>query len=140
MTLTKLQQTPWLTCALLMLRSLTVCLVILPDGAAFRKVNGLSSGHCAVSFIETVGTIILLQVWLLHQYLRAGNLSLLQAAHLVSEKRFGTFKCLGDDALLALRWEFVVLAFGAASPNSLACVRHTEVNLTDFKLRQIADL
>ena len=96
---------------LFLFRSLLYCLVLLPNGDAFIKQSGLASGHVAVSFIETVGTIILIYVWLITTLLRGGNLSLLRVVTLLMRDDYGTFRCLGDDGLVALKWNVVQIIF-----------------------------
>ena len=47
------------------LRSLCLCMLILADCRTFFKVQGLSSGHVAVSFVESIGAVALTYRFLL---------------------------------------------------------------------------
>ena len=119
-------------------RSLLFCLVLLPNGDAFIKQSGLASGHVAVSFIETVGTIILIYVWLMTALLRGGGLSLLDVVTLLMRGTYGTFRCLGDDGLIALHWSAVRVIFREALTDPL--IRDLQVAPSFDELARMATL
>ena len=117
-----------------LMRSLLICLVILPTGSAYYKTEGLSSGHIAVSFMETLGTELITKVWLLRCLLWHGQLSLWDAINYISRQKYGTFRCLGDDLLIGLSREFAQLAFASLS-GEVVGLHHSGINWrTSFRL------
>lgn len=79
--------------------SLTVNTVILPSGAAFLKLFGLSSGHVLVSLIETAGGLVkqVAFLMLLHQLAHGPH-----AAPLTRDTLLRYVNALGDDGLMQI--------------------------------------
>ena len=77
------------------LRSICICLLVLADFRIFYTTQGLSSGHVAVSFLESIGTVALAYRFLLHALLRTGDYSLMECLNILLQRGLFDFFLFG---------------------------------------------